>query len=310
MVCRILVLGPLMAAAICAPLSGEDASQDATQKMTARLAEEADAFRRLAPDVLGQEVLFQKAQKAPPRFRPRVGAAAKSAPPVVWQERHVTSEYGFAEMGRALHELRQTISVDGRKVRDAAEAQNALANVITLKDDAREKQLLREFEKYGLIGAATDFGQLILLFTPREIARYEFLSKGPSQLGADKALIFSYTQVDGPGQLTVFDERKKEKEQVRHMRFHGEVWVRASDYLPLRITLFAGDGEGAEAPREAATVDYEMSSYGALLPASTDVRELRGGKLTAENTFSYSDFHKFGASSEIKFNTAPSDAGK
>jgi len=48
-------------------------------------------------------------------------------------------------------------------------------------------------------------------------------------------------------------------------------------------------------------VDYTMSSYGALLPLWTEHRELRGGRVTAENKFSYADFRKFGASSDIKF---------
>ncbi|HEX5430681.1 MAG TPA: hypothetical protein VFW83_01845 [Bryobacteraceae bacterium] len=289
-----------LAAAPGVPLWGQT-QQDPAQKMAARLAREAEAFSRLAPDVIGKEALFQRALKPPSRFHFRVGASAKSAPPVTWQERHIVSEYAFAEMGGALHELRQAVSVDGRKIREEREAQEALANAITMKNDAREKELLQESEKYGLIGAATDFGQLILLFTPHDIGRYEFLPEGPNQLGADRALVFRYLQVDGPDRLTEFDERGKER--VRHMKFHGEVWVRPNDFLPLRITLFAGDGEGADAPREAATVDYQMSEYGALLPSSTDVRELRGGKLSAENTFTYSDFHKFGASSEIEFHT-------
>ena len=44
-----------------------------------------------------------------------------------------------------------------------------------------------------------------------------------------------------------------------------------------------------------------MSDYGALLPVATTHREVRAGKTTAENLFTYSEFHKFGASSDIKF---------
>ena len=33
--------------------------------------------------------------------------------------------------------------------------------------------------------------------------------------------------------------------------------------------------------------------------------ETAAGKVTAENTFVYSDFHKFGASSDIKFDAEP-----
>jgi hypothetical protein len=47
--------------------------------MSARLSEEAEAFLRIAPLVLGHETLQQKALKPPRRFRPRVGAAADRA---------------------------------------------------------------------------------------------------------------------------------------------------------------------------------------------------------------------------------------
>jgi hypothetical protein len=46
-----------------------------------------------------------------------------------------------------------------------------------------------------------------------------------------------------------------------------------------------------------------MSPYGALLPFWTEHRELRGGKVVAENQFSYTDFHKFVTSSAIKFDS-------
>src|ERR1035438_2687493 len=89
---------------------------DPVQQMTARLSEEADAFRRIAPSLLAQETLEQKAHKAAPRFRPRVGKDALVPPPTVWQDRQIVSEYGFAAFGgetETLHELRRVVSVDG-----------------------------------------------------------------------------------------------------------------------------------------------------------------------------------------------------
>lgn len=53
--------------------------------------------------------------------------------------------------------------------------------------------------------------------------------------------------------------------------------------------------------RQEASVDYTMSPYGALLPLWTEHRELRGGKVDVENKFSYAEFHKFGAASQINF---------
>jgi hypothetical protein len=42
------------------------------------------------------------------------------------------------------------------------------------------------------------------------------------------------------------------------------------------------------------------------LPFWTEHRELRAGKVVAENKFSYSDFHKFDASSQVNFGATPS----
>ena len=53
--------------------------------------------------------------------------------------------------------------------------------------------------------------------------------------------------------------------------------------------------------RQEASVDYTASPFGALLPLWTEHRELRGGKVDVENKFSYAEFHKFGAASQINF---------
>src|SRR5262245_39366973 len=166
------------------------------EMMRARVSEEAEAFQKLAPQVLGQEKLYQRAQKPPHRFRPRIGDAAKGPPPAEWNERHLVSEYGFASLGpggsEGVHELRQVVSVDGKEVKNTKKAQEELARVITANDDARKKETLKQFEKYGLVGAVTDFGQVLLLFTRREMERYEFTPKGTMMIGYDRALIFNY----------------------------------------------------------------------------------------------------------------------
>jgi hypothetical protein len=293
------VLPRLLLGLVLTPLLPAD---ELTQKMTARVSEEAEAFAKLAPQVLGTEKLHQAAMKPKGRFHPRVGAAATQPPPAKWTERDITSEYGFAgfsgEAG-AIHELRQVTMVDGRKVEDTKKAQTALAKAITASDDARKKEMLKEFEKYGLVGAVTDFGQLLLLFNRRDMERYEFTAKGDKMIGYDKALVFSYKQLDGPEALTLFEENKHDL--MRHLRIEGEIRVRAEDFVPLQITLSAQQGEAPNALREEAAVTYAMSKYGALLPVSTEHRELRAGKVVAENHFTYTEFQRFGASSDIKF---------
>src|SRR5580704_1782051 len=164
----------LSLAAALANISRGDALTD---KMPARLSEEAAAFIKIAPDLLGTETLHQRALKPPSRFHPRTGAAAAGAPPAQWIERDVVSEYGFAifsESAGAVHELRQVISVDGKKVAETKKAQDSLAKAITGGDDEQKRAMLKEFQARGLSGAATDFGQVLLLFMRRDLERYEF----------------------------------------------------------------------------------------------------------------------------------------
>jgi hypothetical protein len=228
-----------------------------------------------------------------------VGTAAATGPAIEWKERHIVSEYGFALFGgSAVHELRQVTSVDGKKLGETAKAQETLAKAITATDDVRKKEMLKDFEKHGLVGAVTDFGQLILLFTRRELERYEFWAKSPQWSGGTRALVFGYKQLDGPESLTVIEGRT---DKSRHLKLEGEIWVRPDTYLPIRITLMAHEGESPASIREEASVDYVMTEYGALMPSATEHRELRGGKIAAENKFTYTDFHKFEASSDVKF---------
>lgn len=272
---------------------------DLTARMTARVSEEAEAFLKIAPEVLGTETLHQSALKPPSRFHPRAGTAP---PPQKWIEHQIVSEYAFARFAtesNAIHELRQVISADGRTVTETKKAQEELARAMTASDDDSKKVLLKRFESYGLTGAVNDFGQILLLFTRRNVERYEFTPKGSRMIGYDKALIFAYKQIDGPESLTVFDEKKHDR--ASKLKLEGEIRVRADDFVPLQITLDAHQGDVPDALREEAAVTYKMSNFGALLPASTEHQEIRNGKVVAQNRFTYTDFHKFGASSDIKF---------
>jgi hypothetical protein len=274
-------------------------ADERTQKLIEGLAQQADAFERIAPQVLGRETLHQRALKPPPRFRPRVGEAAKKPLLPAWQERDVISEYGFAALGdsrQELHEMRRVIAVDGRIVEDEKRAQDSLARLVTAGDDQRRRLALKQLEKYGLRGAAVDFGQLLLLFSRRGVERYEFTFSSSRPVGDLPALVFRYKQLDGPEAMTVF-----EGDKPLRLRVEGEVWVRADNYAPLRITLAARQGESGEGLREEATVQYAMSAYGVVLPAAVEQREFHGGQVTSENKFAYTNFHKFQTSTEVKF---------
>jgi len=301
-------------------------ADERTQKLTARLTEEAAAFERIAPQVLGTETLHQRAQKPVSGLRIRFGQAAQQPPRPVWQERTLVSEYGFAAFSSdtasgvpSLHELRRVISVDGRKTKGSGNGSAELARIILAADDARKRELLQQFEKYGLLGAANDFGQLILLFSARNVERYEFDYRGGEILNSVPVVRFGYRQIDGPNPLTVLDVRKN---QLADVGISGEIWVRADNYAPVRVSLVATQVPAADvvleknpgltpdrSVRQQATVGYEMSSYGALLPAETHHVELRAGTIVAENTFTYGDFKRFSASSEIRTGADAGDVG-
>src|SRR5262249_45358340 len=139
-------------------------------------------------------------------------------------------------------------------------------------------EVLKQFEKYGLVGAVTDFGQLLLLFTRREMERYEFTPKGADLFAGVRVLAFRYKQIDGPEALTLV--RADRGDQVSDLRVEGEIWVQADNYVPLRITVAAGQESSGQTRREEASVDYAMSPYGVLLPTQTFHRETIAGKVT------------------------------
>lgn len=298
-------------------LAPEARADEMTQRLARRLAEEAGAFERLAVQVLGRETLEQRAQVPPRRFRIRirVGDAARRREQPGWQQRRIVSEYGFTEFeadgsgGNALHELRQVLSVDGEPVdEDDRMGPEELARIITARQDTssdeRKRKLLEQFERHGLQGAATDFGQLILLFGSRSIENYEFSYSQRGQLDGRPVLVFNYRQIDGLNALTFYDAQK---DRTVRLEIGGEVWVEEDTYRPLRITLISTGEEGEDQIRQEATVDYRMSDYGAVLPHATEHRDLRGGRLISENHFTYGDFQRFGASSDIVFVTEPDE---
>jgi len=272
-------------------------ADDATQKLVKRLGDEAAAFQKIAPELVGRETLHQRAL-APPRFKMRVGDAAKQAQAADWREREIVSEYAFVLLGRQIHELRQVTSADGKRVAGEKKAQDALAKLILANDDERKQRALQQLEKYGLRGGATDFGQILLLFSRGSVERYEITASGPRLMDTVATQVFHYQQLDGPQALTVFRGNSAAgAATAQRLSVQGEIWVREADGLPVRITMTAAN-RGTDADktlREEATVDYAMSEFGTLLPVETTQRELRAGEEVAENKFSYRDFHRFEA---------------
>ncbi len=289
----------LLALAAVLPAIGADQQ---LEQILNRVSEEAEAFRMLAPKVVARETLREKARKKRSRFRIRIGADALKPPPVKYQTREIISEYGFTtlrEAPDALHELRQVVSVDGRPVTDHKKARETLTIGATSDDDRLKKKMLRRFAKLGLMGATTDFGQLILLFRRRHLGNYEFRHLRETRLGADRVVVTAFTQKEGPASLTIFEGRK-----ATRARLTGEIWTREKDGLPLRITLKTTVKTDKHETVHRTTVDYFRSPYGVSLPAAVRYEKLVNGQLLVENVSSYTDYHMFAVETEIKFTPA------
>lgn len=270
------------------------------QAILSRVSEEAEVFLLAAPNLVGQETFQQRARKAPGRFRPRLGSAVMQMPKPRYSSREIVSEYGYSVLRGApgqLHEFRQIVSIDGRQIRSAEKARTTLTLGLRSEDDRVKKRMVEDFKKHGLAEAAADFGPLLLLFGKRRLGNYSFGLSGSGRIGAEATLIVTFRQVGGTGSLLILEKRKALRQPLE-----GEVWVRQSDWLPLRIVLRSVRKEETYSVRDEATVDYVLSPHGVLVPVSVVHREFAGEELVVENLFRYSPFRKFTADTEIKFN--------
>ncbi len=277
------------------------ASAQKLAKILDRVTEEAEVFRRVAPEILSEETLKQRALKAPGRFHPRVGAAATQPPAVTFQTREIVSEYSFGALKDPpgpLHEFRQVVSVDGKTISAAAAARHSLALGLASADDHARKRMLENFQKCGLANAVVDFGPLILLFTRRQIGNYHFELTGGDRIGADRVKIVSYKQTAGTARMLVFQGR-----QAIHQPIEGRIFVRAPDGLPLRITIVESRTEDSTVYRDEAVVDYTPNAQGFVAPAAVTHKGFAGSQLLVEDQFRYAVFRKFGAEAAIKFDT-------
>lgn len=268
-------------------------------EIVSRVSEEAEVFRRVAPQVLSEETLTQRALKGPGRFHPRVGAAAAKPLVPTWQTREIISEYSYGTLKDApgsLHEFRQVTAVDGQAVSSTAAARHSLALGLASSDDHAKKRMLEQFQKYGLADAAVDFGPLLLLFTKRQAGNYRFELAGEDRIGADQAKIVTYTQVAGPDRMLVFQGHR-----AIHQPIRGRIYARVPDGLPLRITIVESRQGGKQTFRDEATVDYTLNANGFVAPAAVTHRGFAGDQLTVEDEFRYAPFKKFGADAAIKF---------
>jgi hypothetical protein len=284
-------------------LAGAAVPDDPVGRILARVSEEAEVFRQMAPRLITQETLAQRTLKAPPRFRPRIGQAALQPPKPEYRTREIVSEYAFSNFKDSpgvLREFRQIETIDGRRLVTQAKARETLAAGMRTEDDRSKRRMIETFEKHGLTGAAADFGQVLLLFTRSRLSDYSFSVHGQGRIGAEQATILSFAQHAGSGSLVIFQTRK-----ALHVPLAGELWVRQPDGLPLRVVLRAARNEGFEEVRDEASVDYVMTPHGVLAPVAVVHREFSGDLMRAENVFRYAPFRLFAADADIRFAEDP-----
>jgi hypothetical protein len=270
------------------------------QAILDRVAEEAAILYQMAPNLVSEETFVQRARKNPRRFRPRLGSRAVQPPKPGYATREIVSEYGYSVLKESpgrLHEFRQIVSIDGRRVLGADKARESLFRGLKSEDDRVKRRMLENFRKHGLVSAATDFGQLLLLFGRRRLADYEFRVMREERVGAEAAVVVSFRQIGGEESLVIFEGRTAVRQ-----RLEGELWVRQTDSMPLRISLRSSRAREGATIRDEATVEYTMTPHGALAPVSVAHRQWSGSELVVENIFRYSAFRRFSAEAEIKFN--------
>jgi hypothetical protein len=255
-------------------------AQSPVQRATARLAEQAEQFYKVAPRIAGRETLEHRTppqnEPADKQLKTRDGKPADQPTSLSnpdWKTVKVVSEYGFGLMSGDLVELRRVVSVNGNTIRNKLDS---LATAISSSGDKRKRELLRVFEKIGIEGAATDFGQLLLLFHPNSIQSFEMLYAGQQMLGNQRAAVFNYRQIEGDPMMTVMPS--------------GKIFLEPETFRLLTISMNATAGEGGSSVRIEARVDYRPSGFGIVLPERVQHRELNGIYVIVTNEFTYSDY--------------------
>jgi hypothetical protein len=298
---------PLPAALLAVLLVSPGQAQPALPDILSRVAEEAEALLQNAPKVLTRETLEQRAVMPPSRFRPRIGSAAGEDAKPRLQVREIVSEYSVGTLrdsaSRNLVEFRQVMAVDGRRIQSPDSARHALSLGVHSAGDRTRKRMLEDFAKHGLVDVATDYAMILLAFSKRGQEQMKIAPAGEDRVGPDAALVLSWQQTSADSGELEFHGR-----EVTRRVLQGNLWVRQSDGLPLRIKAWAEHADTRHNIRDEATVDYVLSSHGFLTPASVAHRHVVDGDLVTENLYRYEPFKLFGANSDIKFTELPDPA--
>lgn len=265
----------LIAALLCLVAHADER----TRKLAAHLPEEAALFAAEATKYATEETLTQRAV-----VTQQLGTKA------VWQTKVVISKYGFVsfrENPEALQEMRQVESLDGKHAK-GDKSLKAVASALTASDERQKRKLLEDFEKNGLNGVATNLGQLILLFSAKKVQNYDFSFQSQKFVGADRVMVFTYTQTEGGGMTTY-----RGKDAMRS-KLSGEIWV-DGDYRPLKVTLnSAVEAADKKLIRQQMEVHYTPTVYPCVLPTHARHREFRDGVVEVETIYEYGSFRPWG----------------
>jgi hypothetical protein len=212
----------------------------------------------------------------------------------------VVSEYTVAPLkdseSKELVEFRQVVSVDGRPVQSADSARHALSLGVLSAGEGARKRMLEDFAKHGLVDVATDYALILLAFTGTGQQSLKILPTGEDRVGSDDALVFAWVQsVPGGGELS-FDGNHSAR-----LPLTGKLWVRKSDGLPLRISVWAVQTVARHSIRDEATIDYVMSPHGFVAPVSVLHHHVVDGQLRTENLYHYEPFKLFGADTDVRY---------
>ena len=252
-----------------------------------QVARHASKFWQAASGYFCRETLHQKALTLPKR-KLRIGRKATELVKPEFKDREIISYYAlgsFRTTPEALHEFRQLFVVDGKPVMPEAKALQKFRAILGSKDDRGRTELQQDFDQANLAVAATDFGQLLLLFTKANLGKYIFERDSSTLIGADRAIVIKFRQSTGQEALRIGEPGKQVKQPLS-----GKLWVRESDNQLLRITLTANRQLESVEIRDEASVDYAPTAMGAVLPASVVYRRYIDNELRVENVSQYSDW--------------------
>jgi hypothetical protein len=252
-----------------------------------QVARQASKFWQAASGYFCRETLHQKALTLPKR-KLRVGRKAAETVKPEFRDREIISYYAlssFRATPEALHEFRQVLQVDGKPVMPEVKARQKFRDILDSKDDRARTELQEDFDQTNLSVAATDFGQLILLFTKANLGKYIFERDSSALIGADRVMVIRFRQNAGQESLRIGEPGKQVKQPLS-----GKLWIRESDNQPLRITLTASRQLESNEIRDEASVDYAPTALGAVLPASVVYRRYVDSEMKVENVSQYSDW--------------------